>query len=144
RSSCRLKADYAQQGEQQFSFVSVGNNQLRRRRRKSCTVGSLRGKKTDCHRFPERCGVIELERIFKLAQRSLVPPKLCVSVLVFHNCEHPCRKMVENVTVICPDTGVFGIKSDFDRGFRWNQNGIALCPGDFASVCFGNFKDMPM
>src|SRR5262245_28990690 len=119
-------------------------NQLRRRRRKCCTAGSLRAKKAGCHRFPERGGIIELERIFKLAQRSLGLPKFCVRVLVFHNCEHPCREMVENVTVICPHTGVVGIKDDFDRGFRWNQNGIALCPGDFASVYFGNFKDMPM
>src|ERR1700750_224127 len=39
--------------------------------------------------------------------------------------------MVENVAVIGPHTWVVGVEDNLDCRFRWNQNRVPFCAGDF-------------
>jgi hypothetical protein len=52
--------------------------------------------------------------------------------------------MVEDVTMVGPDTGVVGIEDNLDCRFRGNQYGIAFRADDFFTINFGNFEDVPM
>src|SRR6266496_4919641 len=107
-------------------------------------VGLPIRKKPNRHLFPKGGGIIELERIFKLRWCAVGFPELCVSILIFEHCEHPCRKMIENVTVIGPHAWVVGIEANLDCRFGWNKDGVALCAGNFLPVDLGNFEDMAM